>query len=68
MLKSKDQIRSFSLPTFARDKLRLLNPIGAQKENEFDTAVAAKLRVAARSDKPGLFELLESRETGLTND
>jgi P-type Mg2+ transporter len=65
MLKSKDKIRSFSLPTYARDKIRLLNPMGAQKENEFDTVATERLRSAARADKSALFTLLESRETGL---
>ena len=58
MLKSKDKIRSFSLPTYARDKLRLLNPMGAPKENEFDTVAAERLRSAALADKSALFALL----------
>src|SRR5579864_18524 len=34
--------------------------------HDFDTAAAAKLKNAARSDKQTLYQLLESREIGLT--
>jgi Mg2+-importing ATPase len=49
-------------------KIRLLNPNGNGSTSDADATAAARLKTIAQKDRQSFFDLLDSRETGLTGE